>query len=523
MDLRVVAFEAWNITRFIFVTNKRREIAGASELITYLDRRWAHQALRKLYSGYDDSWRIEDHPVELLTAGAGAVKVLVRDELMARQLVTEVTVAALRGAPGLDVYGHVGQPFAWDDQAALDSAVQNAVAGLNIARGSRPGPDARFLRLPISENCVTTGLPAAVEDLRYGEKTVRSAESIAKAFAYGQTNEGDGLARLAELAGISPRELRQVVEYLQDRADWVAVIYVDGNGLGDVFGHFTDLVAGSSARAFADTLRTFTEGLDQCAREALAEAVATIRTVSADPDRDWVAPVLPLVLGGDDVVLLCDGRIALQLSAAFLRAYERRTAGVESVVGPLQNSKRRRLSASAGVAIVKAHHPFESAARLAYDLLLEAKEVKSHARAQPCSALAFHMLFDSTDVRLDRLRNKGLSMQPYVVSDDIDVDHDWVRGRRWADLSRRVEAINARDEDGERLLPATQLHDLRSALFAGAQVADGRLANLLPRYRERGLSELCGDEDSLFWTNQAGNKSTALLDAMDAASFWGES
>ncbi|WP_147317761.1 hypothetical protein, partial [Streptomyces spongiicola] len=76
VQVRLVSFEAWNITRFMFVTGKRREIAGASELITYLERRWVRESLREVFGrGFGEGWRIEECPAELLESGAGTAKV----------------------------------------------------------------------------------------------------------------------------------------------------------------------------------------------------------------------------------------------------------------------------------------------------------------------------------------------------------------------------------------------------------------------------------------------------------------
>lgn len=549
MLVRIVAFEAWNITRYVFVTNKRREIAGASELITYLDRRWVHDSLRDTFPGFHEDWRIESQPVELMTAGAGAVKLLMRDADSVRALVASVTLKALRDAPGLDVYGVVGELFEWGSRSHVADALRETVGRLEEARGSRPGPDVRALRLPIADECATTGLPASYDVEQPGGGTEpRSAESLAKWRAYARQDEGDGLDKLAELAGTTPRQLGRVVEYLQGQAEWVAVIYIDGNGLGGLFERFDALVERDTARCYVDTLREFVHGLDQCARDALTEAVGHLRGTQHGTVDGAQPAVLPLILGGDDVILLCDGRIALDLAVKHLRAFERLTGSTPSVAEPLRRrggghhadassrpvdhgtvQEPSHLSASAGVAVVKSHHPFDSAARLAYELLTrEAKRVKTEVDGA-CSAMAFHVLYDSNDARLDRLRTGSpgaaqrpthhLSAQPYVVS-EIEDRAGWMRGRRWDDLLARMNAISARDDDGERRLPASQLHKLRQALFIGPDVADARLANLQARYRSRGLEFLCGDVNSLFWSEPGPTprRVTGLLDALDAAS-----
>ncbi|MFD5574678.1 Cas10/Cmr2 second palm domain-containing protein [Streptomyces cadmiisoli] len=533
MPVRLVVLEAWNISRFLSVTNKRREIAGASELITYLDRRWVGEALARLHPGFTLEWRIETHPIELLETGAGSAKVLVQDAESARALVTDVTLAALRLAPGLEVTGVVGEPFDWGTPSALHGALREAQRALEPVRTSLPGPDARFLRLPMVDECASTGLPAAsLSRLHPGEREPRSAESLAKWRAYGREDEGDGLGRLAALAGTEPWALKSVVQHLAEKADWVGVVYADGNGLGDVFGRLDACVTDPGNRCYADTLRSFSAAVQDAARAAFAEAVESLREQGAGLGQgaEGPVPVLPLILGGDDLVAICEGAWALPFTAAYLSAFERHTAGSPQIADALtRREKGPGLSACAGVAIVKAHFPFAVAHTLAYDLMTkEAKKVKDRVPGVPCSALSFHVLYDSSDADLARIRLRQtvagpetvcLTAQPYVVS-DLGSEPAWVEGRRWSDLLHRVGAVAARGEEGERLLPVSQLHDLREALFLGREVADGRLGNLRARYSRQGLEDLLGGRDSLFWRSSEEEPwTTGLLDAMDAERF----
>ncbi|MFD8900218.1 Cas10/Cmr2 second palm domain-containing protein [Streptomyces ardesiacus] len=526
----LVVLEAWNITRFLSVTNKRREIAGASELITYLDRRWVGEALERLHPGFTPEWRIETHPVELLETGAGTARVLVRGAEQARALVTDVTLAALRQAPGLEVTGVVGEPFDWGTPGALHEALREIQRALETVRTSLPGPDARFLRLPMVDECASTGLPAAaLSRLHPGEREPRSTESLAKWRAYGKEDEGDGLDRLSALAGTEPRALKRVVRHLAEKAEWVGVVYADGNGLGDVFGRLDACVTDPGNRCYADTLRSFSAAVQDAARAAFAEAVDGLREQGAGLGQgaEGPVPVLPLILGGDDLVAVCEGSWALPFTAAYLQAFEQHTAGSPQIAGALaRRGKGPGLSACAGVAIVKAHFPFAVAHTLAYDLMAkEAKQVKDRVPGVPCSALSFHVLYDSSGADLARIRLRQtvagpekvcLTAQPYVVS-DLGSEPAWVEGRRWSDLLRRVGAVAARGEEGERRLPVSQLHALREALFQGREVADGRLGNLRARYSHQGLEDLLGGRDSLFWRfSEEDPWTTGLLDAMDA-------
>lgn len=552
MHVHLVMFEAWNISRFITVTNKRREIAGASELITYLDRRWVKNAVEEVFEGFDASWQIEKQPVEILETGAGTAKVLVRDQRAARRLVTCVTLQALRDAPGLEVCGVVSERFDWSVEGALHQVLGRTAQRLTPVRTSLPGPDARFLRLPIVDQCRSTGLPAQ-SLMPQPDRTYepRSSESRAKWQAFGKQDDGDGLQRLAGLAGVSrPQVLGKVVGHLNDEAEWVGVVYADGNGLGTVFGAFEKCVEGGSNRSYADTLRGFSTAMQSAARDAFRAAVRELEGAGARlDDGDGPAPVLPLILGGDDMVALCSGKWALPFAEAYLREFERLTAEAAEITEALhRQGEVAALSACAGVAIVKPHFPFDAAQDLAYDLMREAKQVKTKVDG-PCSALSFHVLYDSSDASLERLRDQVtftsetvhvaegdapaaqqsetlLLAQPYVVGAGRQ-DAPWARGRHWSDLLRRVAALVERDEDGERLLPASQLHELREALFLGSEVADARFRGLLPRYEARGLLELAGGPRSLFWQEEVQGKEglepgrwvCGLLDALDAEGF----
>lgn len=582
----LVLIEASGIQRFIFSTNKRRENVGASHLVASVST-WVEEELAALIPGWDRAARLvpvadQGLSAELVTAAAGSAKILVSDDSLAEQLIRAVTVRALRIAPGLDVCG-VHVPFDWQVDGEAAAASREAHRVLPAVRARRPGPQARFLRLPIMEACATSGLPASrleregpvfSRDERPAEPPVpRSLPSLRKLSA-----ANDGYDRLASLypqdnvlphkdvpsrssvgGGLPPAPpragLEAVADYLERHADWVAVVHADGNGLGKIFQDLAQRVGRSDSRGFFCAQRKLSAGVDAASQAAFQDALSAVAADPAatpirrpqaggsarpgrqqpgrqrsspeqsSPERPAGAraflPVLPLVLGGDDVTVVCDGRIALAFTVAYLRAFERRTAemGVPGV---------DRLAACAGVAIVKMHYPFSAAYRLAAELTAEAKQVKA-AVSGPASALSFHVLHDSAATSLETIRGRQaadqgrtrLVAQPYLVSGPPD---GWAARRTWADLLQRVAALRAAGADGGRLLPRSQTHDLRDGLFEGHGVADSRFRLLLHRYADRGLDQL-GAGSSLFWdvpsVGAAGGptRMAGLLDAMDADPF----
>ncbi|MEW9534161.1 hypothetical protein [Microbispora sp. NPDC049125] len=508
--------------RYIFSSRKRKEIVGASDLIARVNSTWAEEALTRTFQGFHPGWRLEDgHDAELITASAGSVTALVRDREAGRRLVTELTRRALVEAPGLDVCGVVH-----DVGESLAAGREEAGKKLAALQETRPGPEARFLRLPLVEDCQSTGLPAT--ELRRegrGEPlSTRSAASVAKLAHF-----PSALDRLAENAQTTSRTMSKIVDRLGLEAEWVAVIHADGNGFGQLFRGLGERMSGLGHAAYAKELRTLSLGADRCALKAFRTALQLTAVEHASRNVDGRPPVLPLVLGGDDLTVLCEGEVALPFTRHYLEAFERETAHDDTLRPVLKKAGRTGLGAAAGVAIVKRNYPFRFAYDLAEELITaEAKGVKDWA-----SALAFTVLLESSAPDLKRLRRSvtlpgggPATATPYVVGESSG--NPRAEGRRWADLERRVAALRRRDaESGEPLVPAGVAHDLREGLCLGADVAEARWSLLRMRFRGdqsrlEALDELGDGSGRLVWSDHEGTTMTGLVDAMEAQAFLGD-
>ncbi|NKZ07286.1 Cas10/Cmr2 second palm domain-containing protein [Actinomadura latina] len=520
---------------YIFGSNKRRENVGASHLITCVEDEWLDRALAEVgVSGVDGRvQRVEKHGIEVVTANAGGVTMLVRDSDVGRRVVGSITEAALREAPGLDVCGAVGSAVEWGDAQGLARGIAEARELLVVARARRRGPRLRFPGVPIAARCGSSGLPARGV-VKFDEERLpeaRSAPSLAKLDAFdpallrlaiemGLCDEGDERQKAAARG-----KLARIVDHLNDKADWVAVVHADGNGMGKIFQGFASIMAScevTRADEYADGLRNLSGGVDDCARLAFQSAFAKLHR------RGWSAnteepPVLPLILGGDDLTVVCDGELALPFARDYLEEFTRLANEHTAVGGVLkQVEDLRGLGACAGVAIVKRHYPFHSAVHLAEQLTDEAKVVKKEL-GQDKSALSFHVLFESAFADLDRLRKQQtltdegtcLTGQPYVVGDTGDAQ--WARHRHWDDLDRRVTALTDR-RNGTLLISAGQAHELRSALFRGREAAESRFA-MVSTWQGQDAVERLADDGSLFWQDGRFHR-TGLLDALNAAPFF---
>ena len=159
--------------------------------------------------------------------------------------------------------------------------------------------------------------------------------------------------------------------------------------------------------------------LDDIVKEAIARSWADVEYLANDDDIDLV-PVVPVLVGGDDVTVYTDGRYAIPFAEAYIRHYEDLTEkdGLLSVLATLAGApKKGPLTASAGVAIVGRNFPFHFAYDLAEGLVSRGKKLGKKKDTVPCSTIDFHVLRDATvldpDDTLDEY--KGRTQRPFLI------------------------------------------------------------------------------------------------------------
>jgi hypothetical protein len=410
----------------------------------------------------------------VVLAISGKALLLVDDPAVARAVISEVSMRALQHAPGLQVTGVVGPGFdpalTWQPGSAAGTpagrpfthveALQRTYELREATRQARPSLQLRDPLLPWFEVCRDSGYPAAGLE-RHADGGYAAASVLAK-------SEARWLARdrmrdlLCDLPEVVPADLDDL------RHDgWIAVIHADGNGVGQVFLRFPEWVLradgtpGLSLERHAGMLGRFTRELESATEAALGVAV---RDATAGGDAE--ATVLPVVVGGDDLTVVCHARLALPLVRAFGLAFEEQTA-VQPTVKAITGGG---LTAAAGIAYVKPHHPFSVAYGLAEELTVSAKRV-TQAGGQEMSSLDLHVAFESTLTDLAglraRLESDGITRYggPYVITSQ---DSPRVGGQDIAGLDRAMRTVSA--------LSSSMAHYLREGLAAGPEEYDRRIA-----------------------------------------------
>jgi len=218
------------------------------------------------------------------------------------------------------------------------------------------------------------------------------------------------------------------------------VVHIDGNRVGERLRRFVETKAADDCpnTEFASALSDVSKAIDTIGRNALQHVLQRVssavrldedgrpelhstavnRSMSlVSPSGAAYLPVRPLYFGGDDLTLICDGRIALDLARTLLEAYQRQT------VADLDG----KITACAGVALIGSHAPFSRGYALAKSLVRSAKDVTSDGKL---SAIDWHIAQDSMLEPLAVLRERQyrspcctLTLRPYRLDAPLKTKH----------------------------------------------------------------------------------------------------
>ncbi|TLS92211.1 hypothetical protein FE244_07090 [Aliarcobacter thereius] len=161
------------------------------------------------------------------------------------------------------------------------------------------------------------------------------------------------------------------IEKLANKDNKVAIIHIDGNGLGNIVKELNE-----------KEMVEFSEKLDNATKEAYNVAKECV--VKNEKD---VLKIRKVILDGDDLAVICDASSALDFTIKFLEEFENKTKKIY---------KDYDLTACAGITFCNSKYPFHYAIKLAEDLCSYAKKDSKAVNSKlPPSSLMFHNIQSS--------------------------------------------------------------------------------------------------------------------------------
>lgn len=164
----------------------------------------------------------------------------------------------------------------------------------------------------------------------------------------------------------------------QEDKGYIAVVHVDGNGMGQRFIECEDLPAlrnlSCAVSNLADTAmkQLIVHVVDLFEKEILKKENGfelnefKLGTNADTTEKSWagrkILPIRPIIVGGDDITFVCEGRLGVHLAEKLIEFMTKTDVDGKTI------------SACGGVAVVHTKYPFYRAYQLSEELTKQAKE-----------------------------------------------------------------------------------------------------------------------------------------------------
>jgi hypothetical protein len=528
MAYTLLTVECGGIQSYVFGSNRLLENVGASYLVAQATEAWIFDALdaaglqHNVTNPRADDPFVQGHlfddgnawQAEVIYFGGGNCTILFRDQNGAKKFTCQLSRRALCDAPNLRLEIHRRQ---WNGNEPLGKAVGELRKEMKAAISRQP-QSAPLLGLGVTAVCQETGLPAVdFEDERY-----LSAEVLAKHKAADKAKRQLTQALLGENSGYAfPSELDKLGRSRGERS-YIAVVHADGNSMGE---RIREIGEERDNRKYIERIRAFSQATKRISLAAMKAVVELLTEKSIEgthiegagtvADLEFVIgernkmllPVRPIIFGGDDTTFVCDGRIGVALAVEYLRAFEEAAESESREFAKHTDTadlaELMKLTACAGVAIVKSHYPFARAYALSEELCSAAKKFRREAHVRG-SALDWYFSTSGLYGELETMREReyrtphgSLTLRPVALHDD---DQDRVGAHRWSVIERLTREF----QSGEWAEKRNKAKLLRDALRQGPEATERALSVYelrlpeLPNFTESGWCEgVCGYFDAL--------------------------
>lgn len=485
-------FDVTGIQHYIFQSNRLKENIGASTLVEMALSTYLKEAMQDVLARYVIDWENADRfallhdcsqEAEVIYIGGGNAMVAFRDRDTARKVTHRLSRILLERAPSLNmtvVHKDVcGQDFVEDRRSLFEDIQQ---------KKAETFPIRLFGGISITELCPDTFQPVCHYD-EYGDPM--SVESQKKRQAL-WTKELTYTVQSERF--VIPSEFDDLGR--RDGESYIGIVHIDGNSSGY---RLNQLLA--DVQSYEDAvqkIRQFSKEMDQTYKQAFQYVIDKLQKCVVDEKIKQIQlkkveeegielpryylPIRDIVLNGDDVTFVCDGRLALSLSYLFLSYLGKQTLSVDN----------QPCTACAGIAIVKPHFPFFRAYQIAEQCCASAKKrAKEEAQITGRAGcwLDFHVVASGIrDVELQDARKKH-----YRITDgDNSEDKYHLLWRPWLVSERdrmnkylfgHFIRIYHSFIEGNDAWPRNKLKQLKNAFASGKQAT----ALYLREVQSRGL------------------------------------
>lgn len=521
-------YDVTGIQDFIFFSQKLTENVGASMLVAQVLEKLLPEAIQKeCGSSSMMDWEksvtfsfLFDPKVQadIIYIGGGNALVAYRNEDIGKHITQHLSQRVLETSGNLRftvAYHDTNfQNFHQDWQEICHKIAENKQTTV------RTSP---LLGISITKKGVTDGYPACEID----EKEVISKPSSLKRKIEAKSTYFDYLLGDTFRDYTFPRKIDDLGQ--RKGRNHIALVHIDGNSMSTLIQKAAQNHSDYSEAVmkFRSLSKDITKIYQKTFQKIIQHLVKFTQTVSFQESfqlqynsHKAYLPIRPIVLKGDEVTWVCDGRLGISLVERFLKLIHNNPIKLIEQEMPL--------SACAGVAIVPSHFPFYRAYEMAENLCASAKKkgkVIARAEGQPMGSwLDFHISYEGITSDLGEVRNKNynipsLSRPNLLSSGSLSYQSQNLLWRPWCiagnpEPQYQWESLKAIFREFQDW-PRNRLKSLRNTFLRGGE----ELALLIKEYHSRGkvLPSFVGKQREF-----PENNMTPYFDALELLDFFVE-
>jgi hypothetical protein len=484
MNQSALLIDITSIQKFVFASNKLKENLGASHLISHL---------------YESVINVRNGDFE----GGGNALLFFDTNENAEKFVEEWTKSLLVSTPGINVATAIGEleldlgpeKFRESRDDLFKKLTKNKIKFLSQTIPQRHG---------ISAEDSSNGF--SMDAWNDAENNYISAATCAKLAAYekAKTEISD---KYKEIIGDKFSFTGDLGELGQSKGseNHIAVVHIDGNAMGDRFKALNGI----------DSTRSLSKDLEEAVENSFKNLLSRIIKDFDDPvkkeflklkpaKKNEILPIRPIILGGDDITFVCEGRMGIYYAKIFMEEFEKQKV-----------SDGKPLSSCAGIAVIKTKYPFYKGYQLAEQLCANAKS-RRREKGNNGSWLDFHVAYGGFSGSLKDIRdlhyqesNGSLIYRPYELGDDAEYGFNT--------LIKNVTKLKTKDKNGKPKYPNNKLKELREVLTLGTDASLRFVSEM--KARDLPLPEISGKKyhSALFDSNV-----TPYFDMLELLEFYPE-
>jgi len=474
-----VLIDTTSIQEYIFASNQLKENLGASYLVDEIYKSYLEEAYKKVFDKSLDlkTWKKDfNAPISKEQAigyiGGGNALLFFESKEKAKEFIKAWTRILLEETPGITTAVAYQENFNFDDWENEFNKLHTKLSN-NKQKYSQ---QTTFPRHGITAECARTGL--SMEE--WNSTGVESEHSYISKVSYKKieeskkSKEGFQQKYLEESAYTFTDEIDNLgqKENIQNE---IAIVHIDGNDIGKKFEIFKTL---QEIRNFSTKLKEATE---QSFQDLINTIIKDIENNNYDDDINVssILPITPIVIGGDDVTFVCNGKLGIYFAKIFIEKFEKKTF---DIIG-------EKLTACAGIVIVSTKFPFYKAYNMAEELCSIAKKKRKEKKSNLSNSwLDFQISYGGYIGSIEEIREKyykiteknkdkknNLLMRPYRL--ELDYDKDECNQDNFYNLIENAKEL-------KKKLPNSKIKELREVLTLGREYRENFLNFLKARNKE---------------------------------------